>query len=97
MTPVDDAFCPLCPLAFAHDMALSDHLVLDHDDDTTWAMTADGRIVITAYVMEEPVPIDREQIVDDVEVVLACAAGFLVGLLGFGWIALQAARKVIGR
>jgi hypothetical protein len=33
--------------------------------------------------------------VDDVEVVLAVAAGFVVGLLGVGLVALAAVRRVV--
>lgn len=36
-------------------------------------------------------------VVDDIEVVLAVAAGFVVGLIGFGWVALAAARRVVQR
>lgn len=38
-----------------------------------------------------------EQVIDDVSMVLAVTVGFVVGLVGFGWVALQAARKAIGR
>jgi hypothetical protein len=39
----------------------------------------------------------ERDIADDVEVVLAVAAGFVVGLIGFGWVALQAARRAVQR
>jgi len=39
----------------------------------------------------------ERDIADDVEVVLAVAAGFVIGLIGFGWVALQAARRVVQR
>jgi hypothetical protein len=35
--------------------------------------------------------------VDDAEVVLAVAAGFVIGLAGFGLVALSAARRVVQR
>jgi hypothetical protein len=92
---IDEGCCPLCVLAFPTDMAMHDHLVLDHDDDTTWAATADGRIIITAYVMEEA-PVDTDQLIDDVSMVAAVAVGFVVGLVGAGVFALRAARKLLG-
>ena len=49
---------------------------------------------------DEGEPMDREKVddlVDDVSMVLAVAVGFVVGLAGFGWVALQAARRVVQR
>lgn len=39
---------------------------------------------------------DRD-VIDDVEVVLAVAAGFVIGLVGFGLVALSAARRAVQR
>ena len=48
-------------------------------------------------IPDTPGGLMERDIVDDVEVVLAVAVGFVIGLVGFGWVALQAARQVVQR